>query len=204
MQKIEILSLLLFFFAEFSRNNVFGRSMVMIASLNTVRVCVHITMRIGMHDLFCERPFETRLFPWAKSMINSGGRGMTKKIKVAVEGIKLTTGFWRYRPKRLLFELASRKSRTLGVDQNFLIFWRPRLPFHGKSYEQMDGLGVTPILGNLHIYIYIYIYIYGGCSKLWYPKTPLRRAYANLSRPFGPQQNRDMRLWSGFRLLIRL
>ena len=47
---------------------------------------------------------------------------MTKKFKVAVEGIKLTTGFWRYRPKRLLFELASRKSRTLGVDQNFLIF----------------------------------------------------------------------------------
>ena len=92
----------------------------------TLCVCVHITMRIGMHDLFCERPFETRLFPWAKSIINSGGRGMTKKFKVAVEGIKLTTGFWRYRPKRLLFELASRKSRTLGVDQNFLIFWRPR------------------------------------------------------------------------------
>ena len=100
----------------------------MIASLNTVRVCacVHITMRIGMHDLFCERPFETRLFPWAKSIINSGSREMTKKIKVAVEGIKLATGFWRYRPKRLLFELPSRKSRTLGVDQNFLIFWRPR------------------------------------------------------------------------------
>ena len=51
------------FFAEFSRNYVFGRSMVMIASLNTVRVCVHITMRIGMHDLVCERPFETRFFP---------------------------------------------------------------------------------------------------------------------------------------------
>ena len=92
----------------------------------TLCVCVHITMRIGMHDLFCERPFETRLFPWAKTIINSGGRGMTKKIKAAVEGIKLTTGFWRYRPKRLLFELASSKSRTLGVDQNFLIFWRPR------------------------------------------------------------------------------
>ena len=30
-----------FFFAEFSRNYVFGRSMVMIASLNTVRVCAH-------------------------------------------------------------------------------------------------------------------------------------------------------------------
>lgn len=57
------------------------------------------------------------------------GSGNDKKIKVAVEGIKLTTGFWRYRPKRLLFELASRKSRTLGVDQNFLIFWRPRYVF---------------------------------------------------------------------------
>ena len=54
------------------------------------------------------------------------GSGNDRKIKVAVEGIKLTTGFWRYRPKRLLFELASRKSRTLGVDQNFLISWRPR------------------------------------------------------------------------------
>ena len=50
------------------------------------------------------------------------GSGNDKKFKVAVEGIKLTTGSWRYRPKRLLFELASRKSRTLGVDQNFLIF----------------------------------------------------------------------------------
>ena len=36
---------------------------------------------------------------------------------------------WRadnYRPKRLLFELASRKSRTLGVDQKCLIFWKTR------------------------------------------------------------------------------
>ena len=58
------------------------------------------------------------------------GSGNDRKIKVAVEGIKLTTGFWRYRPKRLLFELASRKSRTLGVDQKFLIFWRPRYIYY--------------------------------------------------------------------------
>ena len=50
------------------------------------------------------------------------GSGGNKKFKVAVEGIKFTIGFWRYRPKRLLFELASSKSRTLGVDQKFLIF----------------------------------------------------------------------------------
>ena len=34
-------------------------------------------------------------------------------------------------------------------------------------------------------------------------KLPLRRAFANLSRPFAPQQNRDMGLWSGFRVQIR-
>ena len=34
-------------------------------------------------------------------------------------------------------------------------------------------------------------------------KLPLRRAFANLSRPFAPQQNRDMGLWSGFRVKIR-
>ena len=34
-------------------------------------------------------------------------------------------------------------------------------------------------------------------------KLPLRRAFANLSRPFAPQQNRDMGLWSGFRVQFR-
>ena len=58
------------------------------------------------------------------------GSGNDKKFKVAVEGIRLTTGFWRYRPKLLLFELASRKSRTLGVDEIFLIFRRPRYIDH--------------------------------------------------------------------------
>ena len=48
----------------------------------TLCVCVHITMRIGMHDLYCGRPFETRLFPWAKSIINSGGRGVTENSRL--------------------------------------------------------------------------------------------------------------------------
>ena len=33
--------------------------MAMMESLNTVPVCVHITMRMGVHDLFCGRQFET-------------------------------------------------------------------------------------------------------------------------------------------------
>ena len=48
----------------------------------TLCVCVHITMRIGMHGLVCGRPFETRLFPWAKSIINSGGRGVTENSRL--------------------------------------------------------------------------------------------------------------------------
>ena len=87
--------------------------------------CMHITMRIGVHDLFCGRPFETPGFSVTKFYNQCRGSGSDRKFKVAVEGIKFTTGFWRYRPKRLLFELASRKSRTLGVGQNCLIFWRP-------------------------------------------------------------------------------
>ena len=68
------------------------------------------------------------------------GSGNDRKIKVAVEGIKLTTGFWRYRPKRLLFELASRKSRTLGVDQKLLIFWRPRcILFFWENLSSSSG-----------------------------------------------------------------
>jgi len=71
-------------------------------------------MRIGVHDLFCGRPFETPGFSVTKFYNQCRGSGSDRKFKVAVEGIKFTTGFWRYRPKRLLFELASRKSRTLG------------------------------------------------------------------------------------------
>ena len=60
---------------------------------------------------------------------------------------------------------------------------------------------------GLHVCMYVFVYVcvyvcIWGCPKLWYPKTPLRCAFANLSRLFAPQQNRDMRLWSGFRLLI--
>ena len=34
-------------------------------------------------------------------------------------------------------------------------------------------------------------------------KLALCRAFANLSRPFAPQQNRDMGLWLGCRVQIR-
>ena len=53
-------------------------------------------------------------------IINAACQGVAE-FKAAMEGVKFTTGFWRYRPKRLLFEVASRQSRTLGVDQKFLI-----------------------------------------------------------------------------------
>ena len=52
------------------------------------------------------------------------------------------------------------------------------LPFHGKSYEQMDGLGVTPILGNLHIYIYIW-----RLFKIMVPENALT---PRLREPFAP------------------
>ena len=41
----------------------------------------------------------------------------------------------------------------------------------------------------------------GGCPKLWYPKTALTPRFRE---PFAPQQNRDVGLWSGFRLFISL
>ena len=81
------------------------------------------------------------------------GSGNDKKFKVAVEGIKLTTGFWRYRPKRLLFELASGKSRTLGVDQNFLIFWRPRYIYiyiyKVRVMDHLDVFGMWSVCGTV-------------------------------------------------------
>jgi hypothetical protein len=44
--------------------------------------------------------------------------GSDIKSEVAVLGMKFMTGFWRYRPKCLLFELSSRKRRTfIGVGQ---------------------------------------------------------------------------------------
>ena len=121
-KKMEIWSLLSFF-AEFSRNYVFGRSMVMIASLNTVRVCVCAHHHADWDArLILWETIWNQAFSMSEIYNQFRGSGNDRKIKVAVEGIKLTTGFWRYRPKRLLFELASRKSRTLGVDQFFWSF----------------------------------------------------------------------------------
>ena len=114
-----------FFFAEFSQNYVFGRSMVMIASLNTLRVCAHHHADWDARLILWETIWN-QAFSMSEIYNQFRGSGSDRKFKVAVEGIKLTTGFLRYRPKPLLFELASRKSRTLGVDQKLLIFWRPR------------------------------------------------------------------------------
>ena len=99
--------------------------MVMMASLNTV--CVHITMRIGVHVVGDLLKLQiTPGFSMTKFYDQCRGSRSDRKFKVTVEGVKFTTGFWRYRPKHLLFELTTRKSRTLGVDQKFLTFWRPR------------------------------------------------------------------------------
>ena len=46
-----------------------------------------------------------------------------------------------------------------------------------------------------YIFVHVYIYIYMGVVQNYATrKLPLRRAFANLSRPFAPQQNRDMGL----------
>ena len=77
--------------------------MVMMASLNTV--CVHITMRIGVHVVGDLLKLQiTPGFSMTKFYDQCRGSRSDRKFKVAVEGVKFTTGFWRYRPKRLLFE----------------------------------------------------------------------------------------------------
>ena len=66
-----------------------------------------------MHDLVCERPFKTRLFSMSEIYNQFRGSGNDRKIKVAVEGIKLTTGFLEDIDQNVYFlKLASRKSRT--------------------------------------------------------------------------------------------
>ena len=63
-------------------------------------------------------------------------------------------------------------------------------PFIGSpTFTQWDSVG------PLVIRVYMGVVQNYGTRKL-----PLRRAFANLSRPFAPQQNRDMGLWSGFRV----
>ena len=77
--------------------------MVMMASLNTV--CVHITMRIGVHVVGDNlKLLITPGFSMTKFYDQCRGSRSDRKFKVAVEGVKFTTGFWRYRPKRLIFE----------------------------------------------------------------------------------------------------
>ena len=62
-KKMEMLSLLLLFCRVLTEFCVWKKHGHDCKFEHCACVCVHITMRIGMHDLFCERPFETRFFP---------------------------------------------------------------------------------------------------------------------------------------------
>ena len=59
------------------------------------------------------------------------------------------------------------------------------------------------ILYPLLYYHYITHLYMGVIQNYGTRKLPLHRAFANLSRPFTSQQNRDTGLWSGFRVQIR-
>ena len=54
------------------------------------------------------------------------------------------------------------------------------------------------------MYTDIYVYLYMGVvQKYGTPKLPLRRPFANHSRPFAPQQNRDMEYNNVFVCIFR-
>ena len=94
----------------------------MMASLNTVPVCAHHHADGGARLIVWETIWNSRFFPWSNSIIDAGGRGVTENSRLHWRAYSLRPGFgmfWRYGPKRLLFELASRKSRTLGADLIF-------------------------------------------------------------------------------------
>ena len=131
---------------------MFGRSTVMMASLNTVHVCVCTSpCRLGcttyfVGDQFIETPgnFHDHPRPNSSKFYNQCRvSGSDRKFKAAMEGVKFTTGFWRYRPKRLVFEVASRKSRTLGVDQKFLIVKTKDVVFFIWTFVLADGKPIT-------------------------------------------------------------
>ena len=105
---------------------IFGRSMDMMASSNTV--FVHITMRIGVHDLFCGRPFETPGFFHDQILSSMQGVGEWQKIQGCSGGHKVHDRFLEISTETSVYFLNKRpaKSRTLGVNQKFLIVWRPR------------------------------------------------------------------------------
>ena len=141
-KKMEILSLLLLFCLCFWKKHGHDCKFEHCAC---VCVCAHHHADWDARLILWETIWN-QAFSMSEIYNQFSGSGNDKKIKVAVEGTKLTTGFWRYRPKHLLFELASRKSRTLGVDQNFLIFWRPRYIYIMINYN--------------YIYILYIIWIY--------------------------------------------
>ena len=71
--------------------------------------CAHHHADWGAPLILCETIWNSSFFPWPKFCNQCRGAGHDRKFKVAGEGIKFTTGFWRYRPKRLLCELVSRE-----------------------------------------------------------------------------------------------
>ena len=99
-----------------------------------------------VHNLFCGRQIECSFFPWATEKRGCGA------------GHKVHNLLWWRRPKRLLFELASRKSRTLRVGQKFVFFWGPRLVSLWKHTSTTHELGFDP-------------YIVGGGTSLAAQKT---------------------------------
>ena len=55
----------------------------------------------GCTTYFVGDNLKLQVFSMVKFYNQCRGSGSDRKFKVAVEGIKFTTGFWRYRPKRL-------------------------------------------------------------------------------------------------------
>ena len=100
--------------------------MVMMASLNAVCVCAYHHADWGAR---CGRPFETpdhsKLFH-DQILWSMQGVEEWQKIQGCSGGRKVHDRFLEISTKSSTFELTTRKSRTLGVDQKFLIFWRPR------------------------------------------------------------------------------
>ena len=56
----------------------------------------------------------------------------------------------------------------------------------------------------MYVYAFACVHTYMGVVQNYgTPKLPLRRPFANLSRPFAPQQNRDMEYNNVFVCIFR-
>ena len=125
----------------------FGRSTVKIANGNTLRACITMPMRV--HG--------TQLILWETNRTLAFFHERQKKRGCGA-GHKVHNLLWWRRPKRLLFELASRKSRTLRVGQKFVFFLGPRSVSLWKHTSTTHELGFDP-------------YIAGGGTSLAAQKT---------------------------------